>query len=610
MNHSLDPVTLEIVKNALSSIADEMALVVLRTAYSPIVRDSMDYSTAVCDRNGRAIAQGLTLPIHLGSFPAAMQMLIEKHGETMQPGDAFIMNDPYLAGGMHLPDVYVILPVFFEDTLEGFAGAIVHHTDVGGINPGSMALGAVELYQEGLRLPLVKLYEAGVPNQAVFDIFSANSRMPTQLLGDLRAQIAACRAAERGITQLLEKYGTEDYNRYVSTLHDYAERLTRDAISRMPDGEYVAEDYLDGLGENSTPIKFKAKVTVRGDELEIDWTGTSGQVRGAINCPVATTNSVAFASVRAAIGIDVPNCDGFSRPIKVLAEKGSIVNPNAPAACAARGVIAYRMFDTLMGAFAQVVPELIPAGSEGGPTAISISGSRDGEPWLITDGILGSWGGRVQKDGVDGISSPLANMSNQPVELIEARIPVRINRYELVKDSGGAGLHRGGMALRREYELTDSTASLSVRSDRRAHLPLGLGGGLPGTPSLNVLDVNGRPELLPVMPVGLIDFRQGHPFTHIAAGGGGYGDPLARAPEAVLEDLLDEKISEAMAYHVYGVVLATSKREVDETLTNARRAALAKMSLKERGEAQLRIFAEAAGIEPEWLLPERRSKAA
>ncbi|PUA18420.1 hydantoinase B/oxoprolinase family protein [Glaciimonas sp. PCH181] len=601
MSTQLDPITLEIVKNALSSIADEMALVILRTAYSPIVRDSMDYSTAVCDREGRTIAQGLTLPIHLGSFPSAMRTLIAQHGESMRAGDAFIMNDPYTSGGMHLPDVYIILPIHFEGKLEGFAATIVHHTDVGGLMPGSMALNATEIYQEGLRIPLVKLFSEGTPNQAIFDIFATNSRMPTQLLGDLRAQIAACHACERGILHLLQKYGSSSFNEYVNALHDYSEKLTRNAISQMPDGEYEAIDYIDGLGESGEPIVFKVKIIVSGEELAIDWNGTHPQVRGAINCPIATTISVAFAAVRAVASVDIPNCDGFARPITVRAEAGSLVNAVEPAACAARGVIAYRMFDTLMLAFAKVVPERVPAAGEGGPTVVSMSGRKAGKSWLITDGILGSWGGRQLKDGVDGISSPLANMSNQPIELIEARLPIRVTSYGLVKDSGGAGKHRGGLAIKREYESTEEGANFTVRSDRRLHLPQGLNGGFPGSPSLNILHDDADGELLPVMPMGLNPIKKGQVFTHIAAGGAGHGNPIERDPQDVLADILDDKISTSLARELYGVVLTKGGDAIDETSTRQSREKLAKVSFEQRAQTQIEIFGTTNAIKPAWL---------
>lgn len=601
MNPSIDAASLEILKNALSSIADEMALVVMRTAYSPIVRDSMDFSTAVFDYDGNTIAQGLTLAIHLGACADVMRKLVAEHGSTMREGDMFILNDPYTSGGMHLPDVYVVLPIFFKGAVIAYSGTIVHHADIGGMAPGSMALGATELFQEGIRIPLVKLAVEGKFNEALLEVLALNSRMPVQLRGDLRAQIAACQAGEKGMLALLEKHGIEKFKTFVGALHSYAERLTRAQVSEMPDGVYTNVDYIDGLGEDASTITFKVSVTIQGSNVTVDWTGTSPQVKGAINCPIATTNSVAYAALRCAIGVEVPNCEGFSRVLTIKAESGSIVHPVEPAACAARGVLAYRMFDVLHGAFAKIVPERMPALGEGGPSVISLSGYETGARWLITDGVLGSWGGKSDGDGADGISSPLGNMSNQPIELIEARLPLKIVRYGFVKDSGGAGEFRGGMAMLREYQLLSETADLGLRSDRRKNLPSGLQGAMPGSPSLNVLATKDGRELLPVMPTGLTAIQRGDSLLHIAASAGGYGDPLKRAADKVQADVIDDRISAEYARDVYGVVLESSSFAVDASATSNLRARLADQPRQARLVAQMSAFVNTNELDPDWV---------
>jgi N-methylhydantoinase B len=325
-------------------------------------------------------------------------------------------------------------------------------------------------------------------------------------------------------------------------------------------------------------------------------------VQGAINGPFATTQSVAYAAVRCAIGVDVPNCEGFSRPVQVYAESGSIVNPVEPAACAARGIIAYRMFDVLQGAFAQIVPDTIPALGEGGPSVVSISGrSSDGKGggrgnWLITDGVLGSWGGG-RTDGCEGIANPLGNLSNQPVELIEARLPLKITEYGFVTNSGGAGRHRGGLAMRRAYELRNDHALLGLRSDRRAHRPSGSHGGLSGSPSLNLLTRDGQSTLLPTMPSTVTALRKGDRFCHIAAGGAGHGDPLTRSPQAVREDVLDDRITEQLAREVYGVVLEGAGRGVDEHRTAEMRGLLQTLSWQERVARQEALFLQTTGAD-------------
>lgn len=585
-----DPVTLEIVKNALASIADEMALVILRSAYSPIVRDSMDYSTALFDRDGRMIAQGLTNPVHLGSFPSVMANVLKRFGDSMRPGDGYITNDPYGAGGMHLPDVFLVKPVFHDGSIEGFVATLVHHTDLGGLAPGSMALHATEIFQEGLRIPLIRAMTGDRMDDNLLAFLEVNSRVPDQVLGDLRAQVAACTAAERGFGKLLDKYGSAALRAMLAELHDYAERLVRDEIRDMPDGVYDAEDFIDGLGECGGPIRFKVRITVAGDALEIDWTGTNGEVPGAINGPIACTYSVAYAAVRCAMRGAVPNCEGCVRPVRVLAPLGTIVNPRPPAACAARGVMAYRMLDVLFAAFAKIVPDRMPATGEGGPSAVSLSGTHDGKTWLITDGILGSWGGRGTKDGIDGITNPGANFSNMPVELIEARYPLRIEEYGLVTNSGGAGRHRGGMALTRSYRILAEHAALTVRSDRRVHLPPALFGGCPGSPSLNILEQDGELTLLPVMPMRTLALSKDDLFIHVAPGGAGNGDPLARAPDAVAEDVLDGRLTQAFARQVYGVVIGSDGRP-DHAATRSCRDRLAGDPSRLEG-VQRRLFME------------------
>ncbi len=568
-----DPITLEIVKNALSSLADEMALVILRSAYSPIVRDSMDYSTAICDRNGEIVAQGLTNPIHLGAFPDVMRILVEQHLSGMKPGDAFLVNDPYGGGGMHLPDVFLIKPLFIDGALEGFAGTLVHHSDIGGLAPGSMGLQATEIFQEGLRIPIVKLFEAGAINETTIAFLKANSRTPIELMGDLSAQIASVDACERGYVQIVRKYGSATFRGFLCELHDYAERLMRQQIGAMPDGRYDYVDYVDGLGADPQPIRFEVCITIAGDSVSVDWTGTSPQVQGAINGPMPTTTSMTYVALRAAIHADIPNFAGYMRPVRVSAPLGTIVNPTAPAACAARGVIAYRMLDTLFGALNKVPGSRIPALGEGGPSVVSFSGWDQGRAWIITDGILGSWGGRSGKDGVDGISSPGTNLSNQPIELIEARMPLRVLSYAFAQDSGGAGKYRGGLAMIRSYEMLAEEGLVQLRSDRRDHLPAASGGGLPGSPSYTWLTDGGEPRMLPVMPMGPITISAGARLVHLAAGGAGLGNPFDRDPQAVLDDVLDGRISAEMARDAYGVVLDGAGRLVDVPATAALRTA-------------------------------------
>ena len=562
-----DPLTLEVVQNALASVADEMALMVMRSAYSPVVRDTMDYSTALCDRHGRVVAQGLTLAVQLGTFPTVMRYVLEEHGETTQPGDVFVTNDPYGYGGQHLPDIYVIQPIFVDGALEGWAATMAHHSDVGGLAPGSIAVHASEIYQEGLRIPLLKLHDAGRENTTLLRIVEKNTRQPTQVLGDIRAQLAACRAGERGLTEIVRRYGVDTAHAYLDELQRLAERLMRAEIAALPDGEVRFVDWIDGVGPDPQPLRVEVAVHIDGDELSIDFTGTEPQVQASVNCPVGMIYAACYCAIRGIAEHEIPNCEGYMRPITIHAPEGTIVNPVLPASCGARGVVGYRVYDALMGALAQIAPDRVVAAGEGGPTLIAIGGYENGRPFVTTEVIVGTWGARAGKDGLEGVSNPLANLSNQPVELLEADLPLEIVRYELVPDSGGAGRFRGGLAFLREFRLRGESAVLTIRSDRRTHPPYGLSGGGPGGASANTLATGGSEEALPGMPMAAIALRQGDVYRHVSAGGGGVGSPFERDPARVLEDVLDGKVTVEAARERYGVVLSLDQPAIDEAAT-------------------------------------------
>ena len=568
----LDPITLEVVRNALASTADEMALVLMRSAYSPVVRDTMDYSTALCDRHGRLVAQGLTLAVQLGSFPTMMRHLCEEHAATTRPGDLFITNDPYGFGGQHLPDIYVVKPIFVGDELEGYAATLAHHADVGGIAPGSVAVHATEIFQEGLRLPLLKLHDAGVENGGLLRIIERNTRQPTQVLGDLQAQVAACRAGERGLVHLVERHGRM-LRTYLERLQETAERAMRAEIASLPDGRYEAVDHVDGFGDEPEPIEIRVALTIRGDTLDIDFTGTSEQVDASLNCPLGLIHAACYCAIRGVTRADIPNCEGYMAPIRVAAPEGTVVNPVLPAACGARGVIGYRVYDTIMLALAQVVPERVVAAGEGGPTLVAFGGyDEDRRPFGTTEVVVGAWGARATRDGLEGVSNPLANLSNQPIELLESDLPLEVVGYRLVPDSGGAGEHRGGLAYEREYRVRAERATLTIRTDRRHHPPYGLEGGFAGAPSENTAVVDGVESDLPPMPMAALTLSRGDRFRHRSAGGGGFGSPLTRDPSRVLVDVRDGKVSVDAARELYAVVVVDDPPRVDEVATAALRA--------------------------------------
>ncbi len=587
-SRNVDPITLEVIKNALGSLADEMALVIMRTAYSSIVRDSMDYSTGLCDRDGRVVAHGLTMALHLGSFPDAMQALLRDYDGNIGDGDIFIFNDPYLAGGMHLPDVYIVKPMFIDGALEGFAATLVHQIDMGGIAPGSTAVYASEIFQEGLRLPVIKLYEAGKPNDTFFRIMGANTRIPDKLAGDMRAQVAACRTAERGYQALVRRYGSEEFRLYLDALHDYAERVARAEIAALPDGTWSFTDYIDGLGDDPQPLPLKATVTIAGDTMHVDWAGSAPQVRGAINCPGPFVKSAVQLILKCVVRQEIPNFEGALRPITIDLPEGTIVNPRLPAACAARAIVGWRAIDTLLGVFAQIVPDRVPAAGEGGVTFPTISGFDRGKRFVCSETLAGSWGAMPDRDGVFGIPNPGGNLTNQPIEMIEAQFPIAIDAYGMVPNSGGPGLFRGAPAILRQYRMLAEETVVVLRSDRRVNLPYGLAGGLPGTPSLNFMGDDADPPLVPPMPMDAVRLKRNEVFCHVGAGGAGYGDPLARDAAAVADDVREERMTADYVRDVYGVIVDAGGT-LDAAATAAERRRLAALP-PSRAPAHLRYF--------------------
>ena len=393
-----------------------------------------------------------------------MQHVIRQYEGRIEPGDVFIGNDPYVASGQHLPDIYIILPIFIDGALEGWSTTVAHHVDVGGIIPGSNALGATEIYQEGLRLPFLKLYDRGTLNQAIWDIILTNVRVPELLLGDLHAQSVACHVGAREYEELFRRYGAGTMHLYIDELHDYAEALARSEIAEIPDGTYEFTDHIDGLGENPETIVFRVTATVRGDEVVVDWTGSSPQVKGGINSPLVFAKAATFAALRSVMGSEVPNCHGYTRPITVTAPERTIVNAVHPAACGARGISGFRMIDCLFGALAQAVPEKVAADGCGGATLATFAGYRGSKAFVFNDILMGSWGGTSPHDGQEGVPHMGANQSNIPIETIEIDFPLRIEHYGLAADSGGPGKHRGGLAIIREYRALEDDVLLSVRS--------------------------------------------------------------------------------------------------------------------------------------------------
>ena len=561
---TVDPITFELVRHGLNAVSNEMMITIQRTGRSPTTTQAFDFSASFMDERGDTLDQAVGVPLHMGTIPGAMKEVLAKFGGDIAPDDVLILNDPY-TGGMHLPDIYCILPIYVGSTLFAFAVTVVHHIDMGGRAAGSMAHDSTEIYQEGLRIPPLKLFEGGKPNQTLVELIRQNVRPPEAVMGDLMGQVAACRMGERGILALVQEYGVETLKLYFEELREYSERVTRQKISQWPDGTYEYTDYIDEDGLDPDPIPIKATVHIHGDSLDVDFNGSAPQVRGAINCAFSQTVASTYVGIRSTMGVDIPNNQGCFRPIKVSAPEGTITNMRHPAPCAARGVTAFRIGDAVLGALAQAVPERVGAASEGG-TSTGRFGFLlpDGKIKVFYDNVYGIGGAVPTKDGASGVASLNANLSNVSIEVVESQVPIRVRKYGLVPDTGGPGRYRGGQAMEREWEVLEP-CNFTFRSDRRRFPPYGLANGKAGAPSANVLNPEREATLLPTK----VNMRlsQGDVFQHVSPGGGGHGDPWERDPDLVLRDWQDERVTAAHAREAYGVVLDIENRTVDWAAT-------------------------------------------
>jgi N-methylhydantoinase B/oxoprolinase/acetone carboxylase alpha subunit len=571
---TIDPITYEIVKNTLATAADEMSITMYRTAYSTIVRDCLDYSTQITNADGEMIAQGVTIPLHIGSAPFAMKALFNKYRDDIKPGDIFILNDPF-DGGMHTPDIFIVKPIFWKDQRVSFAIATAHHLDVGGRVPGSSACDNTEIYQDGLRIPWLKLYHGGKADTSLFSLLRANVRVPEMTFGDIQAQVNACHVAEKRIRELIDTYGLEVYQICTEKLIKQTEQIVRDEIRSWPDGSYDFSDYLDSDGVGGGAVKIYVKLTVKGDTLTADFTGSSEQVQGSINSTLSYTASVTAACVRSVLREkNVPNTAGMFKPLTIIAPEATIVNVSEPGASSMRGVTGFRMVDAVLGAMSKILPDRIPACGEGGNSLVIIGGHReDKSNYVYFELLTGDWGGRPDRDGVDALCNPVNVASNIPIEEAECSYPILIEKYGLANDSGGAGKYRGGMAIERQWRLLYGNAKLTIRSDRRDHPPYGLYGGRTGQGSINILSGLGKTEQ--VLPTFVsTTMNAGQTLYHRMPGGGGWGNPLERDPAKVVEDVKNEKVSIDQARQLYGVVIHNDSFVVDTEETNKLRKRL------------------------------------
>ena len=525
---AVDAISLEVFKNMFISVSEEMGVALQRTSYSPNIKERRDFSCAIFDPAGQMVAQAAHQPVHLGAMPASVQAALETFPQSLRPGDMVILNDPYL-GGTHLPDITLVAPVYTgkgeERRLVGFVSNRGHHADVGGMTPGSLPL-STELYQEGLVLPPIKLARAGRLNQEVIQLICRNSRTPEERKGDLAAQIASIRVGEKRLQEVAESYGVEETLEHMAALLDYSERVTRRAIEGIPDGSYHVLDYMDDDGLTEEPVPIEVTITVAGDGMKIDFTGTSPQRPGCINAPQAVTVSASLYAVRCILGDDAPANQGCLRPVEIVTPVGTLVNPQPQRGVAGGNVeTSQRITDVLLAAFAQALPELIPAASQGTMNNLLIGGhdlARD-KPFVYYETIGGGMGARPEKDGISGIHTHMTNTSNTPVEAMEFAFPLRLKRYALRRGSGGRGQHNGGDGLVRDVEFL-SPARVTVLSERRKFAPPGYHGGHHGEPGENVL-FRGGVEEVQLAGKETLDVEAGDILSIRTPGGGGWGAP-------------------------------------------------------------------------------------
>ncbi|RMF83031.1 MAG: hydantoinase B/oxoprolinase family protein [Nitrospinota bacterium] len=518
---SYDPIKLEVFKNLFASVAEEMGVTLCRTAYSPNIKERRDYSCAVFDGQGRMVAQGDHMPVHLGSMPLSVLSAIEN--VPMEPGDVVVLNDPY-KGGTHLPDITLVSPVYEPGTTEPlfFVANRAHHADVGGMTPGSMPL-STEVFQEGIRIPPLKLMRKGEVVQDVMSLILANVRTPEEREGDLTAQLAANKTGERRLLEIVAKYGRAETVHYMQELQKYAERMTRAAIASIPDGTYTFVDYMDDDGISPDPVKIHVVITIEGSNATIDFSGSARQVRGSINAIYAITLSAVFYVFRSLVGSDIPSNYGGMVPLTVIAPEGTVVNATFPAAVAGGNVeTSQRMVDVLLGALAQALPDRVPAASSGTMNNVTIGGydPRKQANFTYYETIGGGMGARPNAPGIDGVHTHMTNTMNTPIEALEHAYPFRVLRYGIRRGSGGKGKFRGGDGIIREWEILVD-GEVTILSERRKLPPYGLAGGEPGQVGENLLQTKTGSKRLPSKVN--IRVEAGDILRVATPGGGGYG---------------------------------------------------------------------------------------
>jgi N-methylhydantoinase B len=552
----LDAVQLEVIRNALVAAAEEMGITIWRTSRSSVVRDILDYSTCMFDAEGKSVAQATCIPVHLNSMSSCLDDILRDHIPLAEwrEGDIIITNDPY-AGGQHLNDILTFKPAFLDGLLVGIAGVLVHHLDVGGGAPGSYYASATEIYQEGFRIPPMRLDDAGRRNKQVIALLLRNTREPANVGGDFGSQLAALDIGVKGLQRIAARYGATRLQEACAGIRQQSELAMRAAIAAIPDGTYTFEDEVDDDGiDRDTRLTIVVSLTVQGDKLTIDLTGSSPQAQGPVNCTRNMATSGVFCGILMAIGSDIPANAGCYVPVTIVTPEGSCVAARSPAPVANRMAIGHRVVNAVMGAFAKALPGRVPAAYYGVSYAYAANLFHDdGRRQVYFDLTCGGWGGHPDSDGANGFSCGLHNIANAPVEMLENTYPLTFQRYSLVPDSGGAGERRGGCGLERSFRIDAPAGTLSLNLDRFKTRPYGLEGGSPGAAGGATLTrADGRAQSLPSKIAGL-RIGAGDVLRLVTAGGGGYGAPARRNEADIREDITNGYVTAEAAHRDYGV---------------------------------------------------------
>jgi N-methylhydantoinase B len=580
------PGELEIFRHSLKSTVEEMGVTLQRTAYSTNIKIRRDHTCAIFDADLRHIAQHDVAPQHIGSMVSVVPRNMKERAGTLEPGDGVLINDPY-KGAVHLPDVMLISPLFYEGKIVGYAANSAHHVDIGGSTPGGIPNDSTELFAEGLIMPGVKAVRDWEFNEEMLRLITRNVRGSDMRLGDYRAQLGANKIGEKRYIDLLEEYDPNTVKSYLDELLDYTERRVRSAIEALPNGTYHAEDYMDGDGVVDEAVLLSLTLDVNDDEMRIDFTGTAKQNDGPLNCTPAMAFAGSMAVIMALLGADLPKNDGFYRPFEPITPEGTMVNPTDNAPVAAGWEIAMRTGDLVTKALADAMPEETIAATKGIVCNIAYGGDdpRDDDPYVYYETVAGGYGGRSTKDGMEAVQTHFQNTANSPIEELETEIPLYVRKYKLIQDSAGAGEYRGGLGVRRDMEFYDHEASFSVLSERAKSKPWGLFGGHSGRPANYIINSDDD-DSMTVNSKSTTKLDENDVASVQTPGGGGYGDPLDRDPEAVLIDVVNGKVSPEAAREEYGVVIDAESRTIDMDATERRRTELRTATSMDRGEAE------------------------